>query len=233
MYDHDFDQHAYSGVSFNTFMTQSFGVMFLGVLLTAITAYFGTPILRIFLQLGASGLMLIYFIQLGVTFYFSSRLMKMSKTTAYVCFYIYSFLTGITLSTIPLYYGGETLGISLFITAGMFGCMAIIGHTSKVDFTKFAPYMVMGLFGIIIMTLVNGLFIQSSGTSLLIDYAVIVIFLFMIAFDMQNLKRMHLMTNSDPTLAEKMAIFGAFQLYLDFINIFLRVLSITGRSRDN
>lgn len=233
MYDHDYNQHVVEGVSFNSFMTQSFGVMFLGILLTAITAYFGTPILMMFLQFGILGLIAIYVLQIGVTFYFSSRLMNMSKTAAYICFYVYSFLTGVTFSTIPLYYGGTTLGVALFITAGMFGSMAIIGHTSKVDFTKFGPYLFMGLFGIIVMSIVNVLFIHSSATDLFIDYAVIIIFLFMIAFDMQNLKRMHHMTSTDHTLSEKMAIYGAFSLYLDFINIFLRVLSIMGRSRDN
>ena len=232
MYDYDYNQHIVDGANFNTFMTKSFGVMFLGILLTAFTAYFGTPILIMFLQFGTLGLLLIYVLQIGVTLFFARRLMSMSKTTAYICFYAYSFLTGVTFSTIPLYYGGTTLGIALFITAGMFGSMAIIGKTSNVDFTKFGPYLTMGLIGIIIMSVINLFFIQSSMADLFIDYAVIAIFLFMVAFDMQNLRNMHHQTSSDPELNGKMAIFGAFSLYLDFINIFIRVLSIMGRSRD-
>ncbi len=232
MYENNTYSYQNDQMTFNQFLTKSFGVMFTGILLTAITALFGLPILLSFIQ-SFIGVFLIYGINIGIAFYFSSRLMTMSKTTAYICFYLYCFVTGLTFSTLPLYYDGGTLAVALFMTAGMFACMAIIGHTSKVDFTKFTPYLFVGLIACIGMTFINAIFLHSSGVELMLDYAVIIIFLIMIAYDMQTLRHIHESAYYDNEVQNKLAIYGAFSLYLDFINIFIRVLSILGRSNDN
>ncbi len=222
-----------NNMTFTRFMGKSFGIMFLGLLVTALVAAFSFPLLLNILRMGFLGLFLIYGLELGVAIYFQARLMKMSKGAAYICYFVYCITTGLTFSTLPLYYEGGTIFMALFITAAMFGCMAIIGHTSNIDFTKAGPYLTMGLIAILVMSLINALFLHSSTTALFIDYAVIIIFLVMIAFDMQNLRRLYSASSYDSELQSKLAIFGAFSIYLDFLNIFLRVLSILGRNSDN
>lgn len=234
MYNSEYDTNYVSGLTFNKFLAKAFGVMALGVLLTAVVAYFALPFLiQAILRFGSMTIWLVYLAQIGVTFFFGARLFKMSKTTAYVCFFAYCALTGITFSTLPLYYDGGTIALALFMTAVMFACMAIIGLTTKTDFTKMGPYLTVGLLAIMVLTLVNALFLHSSTTALMIDYAVVIIFLIMIAFDMQVLRDMYSQISYDGDLATKVAVYGAFSIYLDFINIFIRILSILGRSSDD
>ena len=223
-----------NGLTFNRFLAKSFGVMAIGIFITAIIALFSFPLLlQIIVRFGMIGILLVYGAQIGLTFFFSSRLMTMKKSTAYLCFFIYCAISGLTFSTIPLYYDGATIGIALFMTAVMFGCMAFIGLTTKMDFTRMTPYLAVGLMAIIILTLVNQLFIHSSTTALMIDYAVIIIFLVMIAHDMQILRSLYSQISYDESMTTKVAVYGAFSIYLDFINIFIRILSILGRSNND
>ena len=99
MYENNTYSYQNDQMTFNQFLTKSFGVMFTGILLTAITALFGLPILLSFIQ-SFIGVFLIYGINIGIAFYFSSRLMTMSKTTAYLCFYLYCFVTGMSFTLI-------------------------------------------------------------------------------------------------------------------------------------
>ncbi len=233
MYNND-TAYVSNGLTFNRFLAKSFGVMALGIFLTAVIALVSFPLLiQIIVRFGMIGILLIYGAQLGLTFFFGSRLMTMKKATAYLCFFIYCAISGLTFSTIPLYYDGGTIALALFMTAVMFGCMAFIGLTTKMDFTKMTPYLSAGLMAIIILTLVNQLFIHSSMTALMIDYAVIIIFLVMIAHDMQMLRSIYNEISYDDTLTTKVAVYGAFSIYLDFINIFIRILSILGRSNND
>lgn len=218
--------------TFNDFLNSTFGYMFLGLVITAVTAFFGYGIFGR-LATSFSGMLILGIIQIGISIYFSSRLFSMEVGAARFCFLIYSFVTGITLSYLPYVYGGGTLAIAVIMTAVAFGSMAIIGHTTHVDMSRVQPYLMAGLIAIIVTTLLNMLLFRSFGLDALLNYAGIIIFLGIIAYDMQNLRQLYNGSAYDDNLRNKLAIYGAFSLYLDFINIFLRVLEIVARNRDD
>lgn len=218
--------------TFNQFLTKTFTIMTMGLLLTAGVAYFIAAFMpQIVYSYGMT--MFVIIAQLGVCFYFSARFMNMSVGAARICFIAYSVLTGITFSFIPLIYDGGTLALAFTMTAVVFASMAIIGHTTSMDLSKFGPYFFAGLIAIIVTTLLNVLFFRSESIDLMLNYAGIIIFLGLIAFDMQNLRKIYLSGLNSGDMGAKLAIFGALQLYLDFINLFIRILAIFGRHSDN
>ena len=218
--------------SFSRFLASTYLHLFLGLLQTGAVAYFGYGLL---MSLYASfmGMFIVMALQLGLCFYFSSRLMTMSKTTAMFCFYMYSFITGVTLSYVPLLYDGASLALAVLITAAVFGSMAVIGYTTNTDLSKFGSYFVVGLFAIIIATVINGLFIHSAGIDMFITYGAIIVFLGLVAYDMQKLRTFYASSIYDDEMSTKKALFGAFELYLDFINLFIYILRIFGRRNND
>lgn len=217
--------------SFSTFLSNAYIYLFGGLLVTAAVAYFGFSFAAHIIT-SFFGTLLILGLQLGLCFYFTSHLMSMSKTTATVCFFLYCIVTGLTLSYIPILYDGGTLALAAIMAAVVFGCMAIIGHTTNADLSRFAPYMSIGLIAIVITTLIN-MFIGSRGLDMVINYAGIIIFLGIVAWDMQKLRQLHSSSMYDTELSDKLSIYGAFELYLDFINIFLYILRIFANNSDN
>ena len=169
--------------------------------------------------------------ELVVAMVFSFGLMKMSKTTAWICFIAYSALTGFSLSSIFYVYSYSSIAVAFVSTLILFMCMAFIGKTTNVDLSRFSGILLSGLVAIIITTIINIFILKSTGVELVLSYAGIVIFLGLIAYDMQRLQYFYNETLYDEQTAEKMMIYGAFQLYLDFINLFLRVLRFFGRSK--
>jgi len=145
-------------------------------------------------------------------------------------FILYSAATGISLSFILLIYtSGSVLGV--FLTSSLvFGVMAVAGYTTKTDLTKFGSLMIMGLFGIIIASIVN-FFLHSTGLDMLISYVGVAVFVGLTAYDVQKLKRIGAGLEYGDASAKKMALMGGLTLYLDFINLFLMLLRIFGRRR--
>ncbi|MDP2722205.1 MAG: Bax inhibitor-1/YccA family protein, partial [Bacteroidales bacterium] len=146
---------------------------------------------------------------------------------------LYSALNGITLSAIFLIYSRSSIASTFFISAATFVTFSIYGMSTKRDLTSLGSFMAMGLFGIIIASLVN-MFVRSSGMSLIISYIGVLVFIGLTAYDTQKLKTMAL---SQPAGLEvgvirKGAIMGALTLYLDFINLFLMLLRILGASKN-
>lgn len=230
----NYNETAYQNVTetFNQFLTKTFTTMTIGLVISALTAFFIAYFMP-GLALSFGVFLVVAVLQLVVSGYFGARLFKMSVSTARLCFVAYSVLTGITFSILPMVYDGPTLAIAFCSTAVVFACMAIIGHTTKMDLTKFAPYLFAGLIAILVTTLLNNLFFRSEGLYLGINYLGIIIFLGLIAYDMQNLRRIYLSGLNDYELSTKISIYGAFELYLDFINLFIRILSLMSRSNDN
>ena len=111
--------------------------------------------------------------------------------------------------------------------------MAVIGYTTNTDLSKFGSYFVVGLFAIIIATVINGLFIHSAGIDMFITYGAIIVFLGLVAYDMQKLRTFYASSIYDDEMSTKMALFGAFELYLDFINLFIYILRIFGRRNND
>ena len=171
----------------------------------------------------------LFIAELGLVFYTTARINRLSLTTATTLFILYSALNGVTLSSIFMVYAMTSIAKVFFITAGTFGVMALYGSVTKTDLSRFGNLFLMALFGLIIATLAN-LFIKSSGFDLILSYVGVVLFVGLTAWDSQQIKRaLSLQTGMDER-AQKVALLGALELYLDFINLFLYLLRIFGRS---
>jgi len=184
---------------------------------------FGNPLL----------LMVLIIAELGLVFAIAGMVNRMSAGTATALFVIYSGLNGVTLSSIFLVYAQASIVNTFFICAATFIACSIYGWTTNKDLTSLGGFMMMGLIGIVIASLVN-LFIQSGSMSMIISYIGVFVFLGLTAYDTQKIKNMAMTqpANLDGAVVRKGAIVGALSLYLDFINLFLMLLSIFGQRRD-
>ncbi len=204
-----------------------------GLGLTALIAFFvasNPPLLRALVG-NTMGFLLIVVGQFALVFYLSARLDRMSQASAIGAFLAYSALNGIMLSTIFAVYAGVVIYKTFFTTALMFGGMSIYAMTTKQDLNRFGSYLVMGLWGLIIASLIN-MFFRSSGLEYLISFIGVGIFLGLTAWDTQKIIRMNEQYGSgiDEETFTKLSIIGALSLYLDFLNLFLFFLRIFGRS---
>ena len=201
--------------------------------LTGITAYFlsQSPSFWAFLSENPNSLWIALFVQLGVVIWLSARLMRMSMTTATILFVLYSVLTGVTLSTIFLVFDIGTIATTFFVTAGTFLTMSLIGYATKMDLSRVGNVLIMMLIGLLIATIVN-IFVASTTLYWIITYAGVIIFVGLIAYDTQKLKQIFYEYGSNDEMGQKLALYGALTLYLDFINLFLFLLRIFGGSRD-
>ncbi len=203
-----------------------------GLALTGIVAYFvasSPTLLRAIF--GTPGVfLLLIFAELGLVIYISSRLDKMSAQSAVLAFIGYAAVNGIVLSSIFLAYTGMVISRAFFTTAAAFAGMSLFGMTTKRSLDGMGHYLIMGLWGIIIASVIN-LFIGSSTTYYLISYVGVLIFLGLTAWDTQTIRRWNDTYGSsmDEETYVKLSIMGALKLYLDFINIFLFILRIFGR----
>jgi FtsH-binding integral membrane protein len=169
--------------------------------------------------------------EIALVIWLSAAAMRMSASLATLLFVAYSFLNGLTLTSIFLMYTGASIMTTFGITAGTFFFFSLYGATTKKDLTSIGGLCVMGLIGILIASLVN-IFLHSSALMWVTTYIGIAVFLGLIAYDTQKLKAIHAMAANDAEMAKKMAILGALTLYLDFINLFILLLRIFGRRRD-
>ena len=166
---------------------------------------------------------------LGVVFYMSFGIRKMSSAKAQTTFWIFAALMGASLSSIFLVYTGASITRVFFITAGTFGAMSIYGYTTKRDLTKLGSFLMMGLIGIIIASIVN-IFMKSEMMYFVISIIGVLIFVGLTAYDTQKIKNMYLVSDSGEIMGKK-AVMGALTLYLDFINLFIMLLRLFGQRR--
>lgn len=175
---------------------------------------------------GSKFLILLLF-EIGLVIFFSARIRKMSKPTAIVCYSLYSLLTGLTFGSIFLVYELSSLITIFLITSLIFLVFSFIGYNTKRDLSKFSMWLFMSLIGILLVGIIN-IFIKSSVLEMILSIIGILIFCGYIVYDLNK---------ADALIAEigedKGAIFAAFQLYLDFINIFLDLLRLFGKAKDN
>ncbi len=166
---------------------------------------------------------------LGVVFYMSFGIRKMSAAKAQGMFWIFAALMGASLSSIFLVYTGTSITRVFFITAGTFGAMSIYGYTTKRDLTRLGSFLMMGLIGIIIASIVN-IFMKSSMMYFVISIIGVLVFVGLTAYDTQKIKNMYLVSDTGEVMGKK-AVMGALTLYLDFINLFLMLLRLFGQRR--
>jgi len=171
--------------------------------------------------------------ELALVFSISSRVDRMSAGTATSLFILYAALNGVTLSFIFLAYTRTSIVSTFFICAATFLAVSIYGWTTKKDLTSMGGFLMMGLIGIIIATVVN-IFIRSSAMSMIISYIGVIVFVGLTAYDTQKIKNMALTqpVGLDGAVVRKGALLGALSLYLDFINLFLMLLRIFGGGRN-
>ncbi len=216
--------------SFAILMRKVYLWMAMALVITGVTSYgvASSPGLMQAILTNNALLWVLIIAEFGLVFAISAAINKLSLTTATLLFVLYSVINGATLSVIFLVYTMESIASVFFITAGTFGVMAFIGYTTKKDLTSLGKMLLMALIGLIIATLVNVFFIQSSGFSLIVSYVGVLVFVGLTAYDSQKIKQMLLQAPDAGESAQKLALLGALTLYLDFINLFIYLLRIFG-----
>lgn len=241
-----FDERQYDVIQENSgvgaYTAKVFLWMFIGLLVTAVAAY----------GLAITGLGMLYYsspiipiasviIEFALVFYISGAIHRdMSSSRAKLAFIIYAIVNGLTLSGLLYMYAltfGSMIIVKAFATTALtFGAMSIYGYTTKKDLSGIGKVLFMLLVGILIATLVNfifGLFGAFSSTlDLAISYVAVVVFAGLTAWDTQKIKAIYYQAQGNDALLDRVAIAGALELYLDFINLFLYILRIFARSRD-
>jgi uncharacterized protein len=171
----------------------------------------------------------IMFAPLAFVLFFSFKINSMSASSARGLFYAYAAVMGVSLSSILLIYTGASVTRAFFITAASFGALSLYGYTTKRSLSGMGSFLMMGLFGLIIASLVN-LFVQSSAFQFGLSILSVLIFAGLTAYDTQSIKQMYLESDGYED-ATKKSINGALMLYLDFINIFMALVQLTGDRR--
>lgn len=181
----------------------------------ALQVIFGTPLKWV-----------VFLAPLGLVFFLSARINKMSATAAQATFWIYAGLMGLSLASIFVVYTGESIARTFAITACTFGAMSLWGYTTKRDLSGFGSFLMMGLIGIIIAAIVN-IFLESSMLQWVISVIGVLVFTGLTAYDTQQIKEMYYEGDGRDVAAKK-SIMGALRLYLDFINLFIMLLHLFG-----
>ena len=219
----------------NDYVRSVYNWMGIGLALTGFVAYYVSNSESMIRFVFGNPLVLIVLIiaELGLVFAIAGMVNRMSASTATALFVIYSGLNGVTLSSIFMVYVQSSIVSTFFVCAATFIACSLYGWTTKKDLTSMGGFMMMGLIGIVIASLVN-MFIQSSSMSMIISYIGVFVFVGLTAYDTQKIKNMAMTqpANLDGAVVRKGAIVGALSLYLDFINLFLMLLSIFGQRRD-
>ena len=214
------------------FFVRVYGWMSLALIITGLTAFktFSSEQLLSFVYQTPfvfTGLLIAELLLVGVLV---GAVNRMSAVAATAVFAGYSVLNGLTLSVIFIRYTSESIASTFFIAAGTFAAMSAFGYFTKKDLTKLGNILIMALLGLIIASLVN-LFMHSEMLYWISSYVGVLIFVGLIAYDTQKLKKLNVIGNEGTDEDKKEAIIGALVLYLDFINLFLFLLRIFGRRK--
>ena len=208
-------------------VAKSFLFMMVALIITAFAAMTTSPALAIRMLTGGTFFILLI-AEIAIVLISNAAIKRNNAVLAGILYTVYSFLTGMTFSILILAYTGTSIAATFFVTAGMFAVMAVIGLTTDKDLTKIGSLCLMGLIGIILASVVN-IFIGNSMFDLVISGIGVLIFVGLTAYDTQKIKQMALASNG--MTENSIALFGAFQLYLDFINLFLRLLRFMGKRK--
>ena len=218
----------------NTLFRKVYQYMALGLILTSFFAWFSVSnaaMIR-FLFASRSTMIILCVAEVGLVLGLSMAINKISAGTALLLFVIYSILNGMTCSVLLLVYTSESVYKAFLSTAGMFGAMSLYGIYTQRDLTSMGSFLRMGLFGLIIAMLIN-IFVKSSMMEFYISIFGVIIFMGLTAFDTAKIKQLSVsLSGADDEAMGKIAVIGALELYLDFINLFIYLLRIFGRNKD-
>ena len=211
--------------------------MGLGLLITAIVALFinSNPAILNAVYENPGMIWGAIIAQFGIVLVLSFALNKMSPSLAGILFLVYAAVTGVTMAFIVSFYTSTSVAMAFGTTATLFGVMTIFAFTTKMDLTKWGTFLIMGLVGLVVSSLLNIFIFKSAGFEMLLSYFGVLLFTGLTAYDTYRIKKMaespeFAMQGSDAVL--KLSIFGALHLYLDFINLFLYILRIFGSRRN-
>ncbi len=172
-------------------------------------------------------LLVLMLVELGVVFWLSSRAMSMSRAEATGYFLLYAALNGITLAPLAFVYTGATITSVFWTTAGVFGTMACLGYITKIDLSGMGSFLLMGLWGIVIASILQ-FFFHSDMFSFVVNVCGVIVFTGLTAWDVQKIKNMGSGIDIESDNFRRVAILGALSLYLDFINLFIMLLRLMG-----
>ncbi|CAH1678872.1 Integral membrane protein [Hyphomicrobiales bacterium] len=192
-----------------------------GLMLTSVgVALFGSPLKWV-----------VIFAPLALVFFLSFRIARLQPATARLLFFAYAALVGLSLSSIFLVYTQASITRVFFITAATFGALSLYGYTTKRNLSAMGSFLIMGLFGVIIASLVN-IFLASSALQFAISVAGVLVFAGLTAWDTQRIKEMYYEMDDSASAARK-SVLGALMLYLDFINMFVMLMQLFGQQRSS
>ncbi|MBR6316057.1 MAG: Bax inhibitor-1/YccA family protein [Lachnospiraceae bacterium] len=214
---------------FEEVIAKSFLFMVAALVITAFAAFTAPYYMLKWLMAGSFNLYILFGAELAIVLISNWALKKNNAILAGVLYTVYSYLTGATLGIIFLAYTGTSIAAVFLMTAGMFGVMAIYGLVTQRDLSSFSSILVMGLVGIIIASLVNLLLLHSGALEFIISIVGVLIFVGLTAYDTQKIKERVAIANEGNVLT--LALAGAFELYLDFINLFLKLLRLFGKRK--
>lgn len=226
-----------------SYMIKIYNYMSLALILTGVTAFATLsfePFTRLMFEFTPSGRFigntgfgtLMMFSPLGVFFYFYFNASSMNVEKSKIFLFVYAALTGISLSSLGFVYTGESIARTFFISSGTFAGMSIYGYSTKRNLTSFGSFLIMGLIGLLITSIIN-MFLQSSMIHFITSIIGVGIFMGLIAWDTQKLKDMYYAHGGDEERGSRAAVMGAFTLYLDFINLFIYLLRFFGVRQDD
>lgn len=218
---------AYFDEGLRRHMLRVYNYMGLGLALTGLVAFavamtpplaaaiFGTPLKWVAM-----------FAPLAFVLFFSFRIERMSASAAQAAFWAFAAVMGVSLASIFLVFTGASIARTFFIAAAMFGATSLYGYTTKRDLSRFGTFLIMGLIGVVIASLVN-IFLGSTMLQMVVSIAGVIVFTGLTAWDTQSIKEQYAWHHDHET-SGKLAVFGALSLYLNFVNIFQLLLNFTG-----
>lgn len=210
-------------------VAKSFLFMVAALIITAVASLTTSPMVA-YRMLTGNGFFILLIAELAIVMVSNWAVSKNNAILAGVLFAAYSYLTGVTFSILFIAYTTASITIIFLVTAALFGIMAIFGLVTKKDLSSAGSILMMGLLGIVIVSFVNLFLLKSSMLDTVICAVGVLVFVGLTAYDTQKIKRLAAVSNDGNVLS--LALMGAFELYLDFINLFLKLLRLFGKSRD-
>ncbi|MER8520218.1 Bax inhibitor-1/YccA family protein [Mesorhizobium sp. M0644] len=208
-------------------MLRVYNYMGLGLVVTGVIAFVVASTPALYVPIFSTPLKWVVMLApLAFVLLFSFRMQAMSAAAAQAMFWAFCAVMGLSLASVFLVFTGTSIARTFFIAATMFGATSLYGYTTKRDLTQFSSFLIMGLIGVVIASIVN-IFLGSTALQFAISVIGIAVFIGLTAWDTQTIKEQYA-ENFGAESQQKLAVFGAFSLYLNFINIFQLLLNFTG-----
>ena len=218
-------------------MSKMYGLVALGVIVTAATIWVGDQIGagEIIFSFGWVGMLLMFGALMGVIFGASAAAARGKIGLATVLYFSFTGLAGLYLSPILVTYAGDTIGVAFLLTGGSFVAMSAIGMTTKRDLSKLGPMLMIGIIGVIVISLINVIFIQSSGLFLLVNIVLLPLFLLLTVWETKQMKELaqEAALRGDERAATQVAVMGSIGLYVNVLNLFIIILNLLGFMSDD